>query len=758
MKAKRSLSFILIAAVIFSLIQSFPLLSSAEVNGTGCVEADWEDYLKTKLPMDSSLRTYGEHVKIYAVDNKPLPENERFYVYKIHTSIGNSASFVPQRLEMLIEDSYRSVMSEEIDVTILEGYETAAEKYRGIGDGQAVSGDYLLQIQRGVDSCEVAVEIVVHKNLSLTTAGEAKWNSFLENPRWYNDADYSRYLWLNRTLITEENGVPLPEDQQYYTYRLSISFSSVELFTKEQLSTRLNWCLRDVSASGLIVDGYEEAYAKLSQMENGGSSTDTYKILINNEYVAEIEITVSVGTNFASGNFVWESLLGKMSTDSTQSIYAEHAIITSDNGQVLEEPITVHKLHVTLGSAQSLTAQNLEKIISNLFCQYTVQIAPPPTRMISGVEEALQKYQQIGDGQAVTNTFRFIHYSQARSYTPSTHQNPTFGIEAEIVIHKDLSIDEAAKNTLSANWKNYVEVSLPEVTNSVRTYGEKAWIESVNNQLLPEEDRFFIYKIHTSFGRSASFTKENLETLLEESYHETMNSKVDIQILDGFESAKEKFSPEGDHGTATQLFTLQIQANGTGITESVEIVIHKDIGLELRLPGDLDIFSNCAEPIALTCREAPGFNPELVAEIIEDEYWDWMEDRVTVTVDDFSNALVEYRKLADGATMTCSIPVTVQRNNNSYSTEIRFAVTKDLSLCTGYDHGVCPVCGAKLGDVNDDGVVDDNDVVLLKQYIVDLIDETEADISLADMNQDGRINTGDVLLIKRLIAGVLVWD
>lgn len=767
MKYKKTLSLILALVMVVSVMQSLLIVSSAAVNETGCVEEDWEQYLKVDLPIDSELQTYGEHTLIYADNGVSLPEKDRFYVYKIHTKLGNTASFIPQILEERIEKSYKEVMNEEINVTILSGYEEVLEKYRGIGDKSATYGDFILEIQRGVDKCEVEVEIVVHKDLSISAAGEAKWNEFLTTGYWYGDAEHSRYISRNRTLVTEENGVALPADQQYYTYSLYSSFSSVELFTKSQMHYRLNWTFNRVGGAGVIVDGYEQAYAKLSQMENGGSSTDTYKIRVG-DYVAEIDITISVGTNFGSGNSFWEDMLEEMPMDSSESAWAEHTKITHDENGKLEEPITVHKLHITLGSSQNLNASKLESIISGLFYQYYVNIVQhvrPSVKMVSGVEEALQKYEKIGDGQAVTGTYKFIISPYFFSHTPSLNQRFEYGIECEIVIHKDLSIDEAARNTLSQNWTKYTQVSLTHNDN-VRTYGESVRIEFKDGVLLDPKDRFYIYKIHTSFGRSSSFTKENLETLLEESYAKTMNQGVEIKVIDGFEQAKEQFSLEGDHGSVTQLFTLQIKGGGTGITESIEIVIHKNIGLELCLPGKLETFISEVTPLVLTCGENPSFNKNFVAKTIEDEYKYYLkdeckyqiEDKITVTVNDFEKAFAEYRNLADGASMDCSIFVTVQRNNNSYSVNIPFTIKKNLSNCTGYDKGVCPACGAMLGDVNEDGIIDDKDTSVMKAIIVGAVVPDEALFRLADINGDGVVNTRDSFLLAKMIAGMNIWE
>ena len=330
------------------------------------------------------------------------------------------------------------------------------------------------------------------------------------------------------------------------------------------------------------------------------------------------------------------------------------------------------------------------------------------------------------------------------------------GVEGEIVIHKDLSIDEEARNNLSASWDNYLTTSLQNIadSNTDRTYGEDALIESVNNQLLPVKDRFHVYKIHTSFGRSASFTKESLEILLEESYAATMGGKVDIKVINGFDQAKNRFIGEGDHDSVTQLFTLQIKANGTGITKSVEIVIHKNIGLELCLPGEL----KALQTIEWTLYENPSFTREFVISAIKAKYWNMNKEKITVTVDDFESAFAAYRELEDGESMTCNIPVTVQKNNNSYSTSIPFKVTKDLSKCTGYNKGVCPNCGAMLGDVNEDGVIDENDALLMRQFLANIPSAMEAiNMKLADINGDGTVNAKDQLQLRLMLAGNDIW-
>lgn len=56
------------------------------------------------------------------------------------------------------------------------------------------------------------------------------------------------------------------------------------------------------------------------------------------------------------------------------------------------------------------------------------------------------------------------------------------------------------------------------------------------------------------------------------------------------------------------------------------------------------------------------------------------------------------------------------------------------------------------GDLNGDGVVNMQDVVLLRQYIVGGY-EVEINILAADVNEDGKINMQDVVLMRQYIVG-----
>lgn len=77
---------------------------------------------------------------------------------------------------------------------------------------------------------------------------------------------------------------------------------------------------------------------------------------------------------------------------------------------------------------------------------------------------------------------------------------------------------------------------------------------------------------------------------------------------------------------------------------------------------------------------------------------------------------------------------------------------RECSSCGRID--TKPIGGAyTLGDVNDDGKINGKDVLLLRKYIVGLVDEIKTES--ADVNADGKINGKDVLLLRKYIVGLV---
>ena len=57
------------------------------------------------------------------------------------------------------------------------------------------------------------------------------------------------------------------------------------------------------------------------------------------------------------------------------------------------------------------------------------------------------------------------------------------------------------------------------------------------------------------------------------------------------------------------------------------------------------------------------------------------------------------------------------------------------------------------GDVNQDGTVDNRDLIMIARYLVGLVEFSEKQIEAADFNNDGIVNNSDLVLIARAIVG-----
>ena len=80
---------------------------------------------------------------------------------------------------------------------------------------------------------------------------------------------------------------------------------------------------------------------------------------------------------------------------------------------------------------------------------------------------------------------------------------------------------------------------------------------------------------------------------------------------------------------------------------------------------------------------------------------------------------------------------------------------KDEAEHTLDNEGKCTVCNfgrAKLGDVNDDDIIDVKDLVLVRKYMVGL-DVPDFNALAADINGDGKVNAVDLTLLRKYLAG-----
>lgn len=75
-----------------------------------------------------------------------------------------------------------------------------------------------------------------------------------------------------------------------------------------------------------------------------------------------------------------------------------------------------------------------------------------------------------------------------------------------------------------------------------------------------------------------------------------------------------------------------------------------------------------------------------------------------------------------------------------------------------FENGTCVYCGeraAKVGDINDDGVISTADSVLLMRYLADLIDFDDRQLLAADVNGDGAVTTADSAILARYLANLI---
>ena len=61
----------------------------------------------------------------------------------------------------------------------------------------------------------------------------------------------------------------------------------------------------------------------------------------------------------------------------------------------------------------------------------------------------------------------------------------------------------------------------------------------------------------------------------------------------------------------------------------------------------------------------------------------------------------------------------------------------------------------KLGDVNEDGVVDAGDAILVSRYDTGLVTLTSSQLKAGDVNGDGTVDAGDAVIISRFDAGLI---
>ena len=97
--------------------------------------------------------------------------------------------------------------------------------------------------------------------------------------------------------------------------------------------------------------------------------------------------------------------------------------------------------------------------------------------------------------------------------------------------------------------------------------------------------------------------------------------------------------------------------------------------------------------------------------------------------------------------------------SSRYTTHICFAcgdsyVTDEVEkLGHSFEHGECTRDEAKLGDLNNNGEVDTDDVIALNKFRLGKEELSEEQLFAADINGDGKFTTADVALLNAIVLG-----
>lgn len=125
------------------------------------------------------------------------------------------------------------------------------------------------------------------------------------------------------------------------------------------------------------------------------------------------------------------------------------------------------------------------------------------------------------------------------------------------------------------------------------------------------------------------------------------------------------------------------------------------------------------------------------------QYYDTLEvdDSVIVEFDGITEEVISLTKQGDTTTIT-TIDTTITTINND-----------DSSSTTTSNDG--DIDNTLLGDVNCDGDIKSNDLLLLKKYLLGLDELSEQALKNADVTTDGDVKSNDLLSLKKYLLGLI---
>lgn len=239
------------------------------------------------------------------------------------------------------------------------------------------------------------------------------------------------------------------------------------------------------------------------------------------------------------------------------------------------------------------------------------------------------------------------------------------------------------------------------------------------------------------------------------------------------------YYPDGSQKTlAAQEYSIETTQNGTdgNVMITVGYLSRNDIFyVTVLMPTiDVDIVSACAGKTA-TVAISINNNPGILGASFEVSY----DEKLTLLSVESGEALSTLAYTAPGTlTNPCSFGwdgIDVADKTNGVVLTLTFKVPDDAQIGDSYEinvsydngsifdekmqslnfdivSGSIEILDYTSGDLNDDGVINMQDVVLLRRYIVGGYD-VDINTMAADVNRDDTLNMQDVVLIRRYIVG-----
>ena len=239
------------------------------------------------------------------------------------------------------------------------------------------------------------------------------------------------------------------------------------------------------------------------------------------------------------------------------------------------------------------------------------------------------------------------------------------------------------------------------------------------------------------------------------------------------------YYPDGSQKTLeAQEYSIETTQNGTdgNVMITVDYLSRNDIFyVTVLMPTiDVDIVSSCAGKTA-TVAISINNNPGILGASFEVSY----DEKLTLLSVESGEALSTLAYTAPGTlTNPCSFGwdgIDVADKTNGVVLTLTFKVPDNAQIGDSYEinvsydngsifdekmqalnfdivSGSIEILDYTSGDLNDDGVINMQDVVLLRRYIVGGYD-VDINTMAADVNRDDTLNMQDVVLIRRYIVG-----